>query len=402
LAKYHELVRPLDEDEYTRLKASIAQHGVLVPVEVDESGEILDGWHRARACEELGIRDYPRIIRGGFAESEKPEHVLTLNYDRRHLTKTEQKKRAAQVLEENPDMSDRAVAAKTGLSDHTVAQVRATAQIAQLDHRVGRDGKSRPARRPAVVVANKREQDRVIEALKKKPSLPGKMLTTSRAVRLGREAEAERRAEEARQDMAVGEARLLLGDMRERGAEVSDGSVDLIFTDPPYGADFLPLWADLGAFAVRTLKSNGMLVAYSGSMYLPQVMAALGKHLAFWWCGAVVLRGPHARIHTHHIAMGSKPLLFYVRDGFKPGPWFEDTYFSEARQKDDHAWQQSLGAAAYFVAKVCPKGGLVVDPFLGAGTTGVATIIAGRCFVGIEVDKKAIAAAQRRLRNVKA
>ena len=63
--------------EYARLKASIAQHGVITPIWVDERGDIIDGYERALACHELGITDYPRFIKAGLTEIEQIEARLT-------------------------------------------------------------------------------------------------------------------------------------------------------------------------------------------------------------------------------------------------------------------------------------------------------------------------------------
>ena len=38
------------------------------------------------------------------------------------------------------------------------------------------------------------------------------------------------------------------------------------------------------------------------------------------------------------------------------------------------------------LARICPRGGVILDPFMGSGTTGIAAIAEGRSFVGIEHD----------------
>ncbi len=58
----------LSPEEYDELKKDIAERGVMVPVELDEHHNILDGHHRVRICQELGIKDYPKIIRAGMTE----------------------------------------------------------------------------------------------------------------------------------------------------------------------------------------------------------------------------------------------------------------------------------------------------------------------------------------------
>lgn len=76
---------PLRAEEYRALKTSIRKNGVLVPVEIDaETGELLDGHHRMRACDELGI-DPPVRERSFATDTERKEHALTLNLTRRHL-----------------------------------------------------------------------------------------------------------------------------------------------------------------------------------------------------------------------------------------------------------------------------------------------------------------------------
>ena len=48
----------------------------------------------------------------------------------------------------------------------------------------------------------------------------------------------------------------------------------------------------------------------------------------------------------------------------------------------------------------CPKGGLVLDPFAGAGTTGVVCKKLGRKSIGIELNPEYIKIAEKRLRGV--
>lgn len=43
----YQIMPDLTPEEYEALKADIQANGVLIPVEVDEEGNILDGYHRA-------------------------------------------------------------------------------------------------------------------------------------------------------------------------------------------------------------------------------------------------------------------------------------------------------------------------------------------------------------------
>ena len=75
----------LSEAEYQALKDDIAKRGVMVPVEVDaDTGVVLDGYHRKRACQELGL-EFPVIERHFTSDTERREHALALNIMRRQL-----------------------------------------------------------------------------------------------------------------------------------------------------------------------------------------------------------------------------------------------------------------------------------------------------------------------------
>ncbi len=70
------LIPPLSDDEFEALKEDIAKHGVIVPVVIDQHGAIVDGHHRVRACKELGIEDYPVIVRAYPDEDNRTEDML--------------------------------------------------------------------------------------------------------------------------------------------------------------------------------------------------------------------------------------------------------------------------------------------------------------------------------------
>ncbi len=64
-----------------------------------------------------------------------------------------------------------------------------------------------------------------------------------------------------------------------------------------------------------------------------------------------------------------------------------------------HPSQKPIALLERVLAASTVPGALVLDPFCGSGTTGVAAIAAGRRFVGIEQDRDYIALASRRLRG---
>ena len=51
----------------------------------------------------------------------------------------------------------------------------------------------------------------------------------------------------------------------------------------------------------------------------------------------------------------------------------------------------------WLVRMVTPPGGIVLDPFMGSGTTGVAAMQEGFRFVGCELNPEYVAIAKRRI-----
>jgi hypothetical protein len=186
-------------------------------------------------------------------------------------------------------------------------------------------------------------------------------------------------------------------DFREVGKRIKDDSADLIFTDPPFGQEFLPLWDDLGAFAARVLKPGALLVTYTGQAYLGQVIAALSEHLSYVWCLAVIHNHHQNRIHFKRVNNCWKPLLVFGKgiNRFRESVW--DAYQGNGVSKDHHDWEQSVEEAVHYLDALVPAGSLVVDPCLGSGTTGVAALRCGMKFQGCEIDPETFQQAKGRI-----
>ena len=65
--------------------------------------------------------------------------------------------------------------------------------------------------------------------------------------------------------------------------------------------------------------------------------------------------------------------------------------------RGDHPTQKPIGVMVECVSMT--KGRVVVDPFMGSGTTGVACETLGRDFIGIEISDKYFSAACRRIED---
>jgi site-specific DNA-methyltransferase (adenine-specific) len=63
----------------------------------------------------------------------------------------------------------------------------------------------------------------------------------------------------------------------------------------------------------------------------------------------------------------------------------------------DHPTQKPLEIIERMVLASCPRGGRVLDPFMGSGTTAVACARHGREFVGYEINADYHAIAEKRV-----
>lgn len=140
-----QLLPPLNKDEYNALKEDIRERGVLVPIVLDEDGEILDGHHRMAIAKELGIVA-PTMIAEALTDAEKRSMARSLNMQRRHLDQKQKRALIADELKEDPSRSNNAIAKLLGVSDMTVNAVRKDLGI-RAPIRKGSDGKTYRARK---------------------------------------------------------------------------------------------------------------------------------------------------------------------------------------------------------------------------------------------------------------
>lgn len=144
----YQVMPPLTEEEYAELKSDIEKRGVMVPIEYDEQGNVLDGHHRLQICAELGIKDFPKVIRAGMTEEEKRTHARKLNMARRQLNREQKQELIREQLRETPEKSDRQIGRELGVDNKTVAAQRihleAGEEIPHLGTTTGADGKEYP------------------------------------------------------------------------------------------------------------------------------------------------------------------------------------------------------------------------------------------------------------------
>jgi len=111
-----------------------------------ETMRVIDGMHRLRAAILRGCQDIEVIF---FDGSDAEAFIRAVEVNMLHglpLSLADRRAAAGRIISSHPELSDRAIAARVGLSARTVRAVRArsTADFSQSNGRVGADGRLRP------------------------------------------------------------------------------------------------------------------------------------------------------------------------------------------------------------------------------------------------------------------
>jgi len=215
-----------------------------------------------------------------------------------------------------------------------------------------------------------------------------------------------------------------------------DESIDLIIVDPPYGLDknfgndsdkikgreyldFTRKWTDI---AVRKLKPNGSFYIFLTWQYSPEVFSLLKKKLIMLneiiWdrrvpsMGGGTIRyssvhdtvGFFAKGNKHYFDLDSIRIPYdpetkkaRTRSIFVGKPWLEKGYnpkdvwpncriHRQDPERENHPTQKPLAIINRMIKASCPKNGIVLDPFMGSGTTAVSCVLTNRNFIGFEIN----------------
>lgn len=230
-------------------------------------------------------------------------------------------------------------------------------------------------------------------------------------------------------------------------ASLPDASIDLIVADPPYGlgkdygndSDKLQGDAHLAwtrqwlELAIPKLKPSGSLYVFCTWQYAPEIFSFLKTRLTMineiiWDRRVPSMGGTTRRFTSVHDNIGffavSKGYYFDLdpvripydaetkkarsRKLFEGSKWLEMGYnpkdvWSVSRlhrqhaERVNHPTQKPLELVERMVLSSCPPGGVVLDPFMGSGTTAVASARHGRRFIGYEINESYCAIARERV-----
>ena len=204
--------------------------------------------------------------------------------------------------------------------------------------------------------------------------------------------------------VVIGNATLYLGDCMDILPTLP--KVDAVITDPPFnaGKEFAndsmspEAW---GAFCERLASAVSMLNPTNAVIEVGKndatMRAAFDRVMRYRW--AIALN------YTNAMRQGA---VGYSNFGLVL--WYGDKCYQKFMDRIDCALHSTIGQfshpspkeAGHYVKLVemfSPVGGLVCDPFLGSGTTGIACALTGRAFIGIEREPSYFDIACRRIED---
>lgn len=233
---------------------------------------------------------------------------------------------------------------------------------------------------------------------------------------------------------------LHLGDCREVLRSLANNSADACITDPPYGDTSLEWDSVIDGWAeevARVLKPNASLWVFGSMRFLAPLfgqLADLGfkysqdivwekqngtgfhndrfrrvhEHAVMFYRGtwadvhhdtqytndatAKTVRRKTRPTHTGHIEAGH-----YVSEDGGPRMMRSVLFAKNEHGQAIHPTQKPVDLCLPLVRYSVPEGGVVLDPFMGSASIGMAARIAGRRYIGIESDAGHFYKAGRRM-----
>jgi site-specific DNA-methyltransferase (adenine-specific) len=71
----------------------------------------------------------------------------------------------------------------------------------------------------------------------------------------------------------------------------------------------------------------------------------------------------------------------------------------ESIKKNNHPTVKPVSLMTYLCRLITPEGGVVLDPFMGSGSTGIAARLEGFRFIGMEMDEDYYKIAEARINS---
>jgi DNA methylase len=165
---------------------------------------------------------------------------------------------------------------------------------------------------------------------------------------------------------------------------------DWIITDPPYPAEFVPLFGELARLSGET-----PMAVMSGQYHFHEVLSVMVPFRKPRWIMCYLTPGKKHQQFPSKIHTAWKPVILFGGEEWIP----DDVFTSTAPDKDHHDWGQSVSGMVSLIERLTHPGQLVCDPFVGGGATAVACATTGRRFIGCDVDEESVNTSRARVRE---
>ncbi len=243
-------------------------------------------------------------------------------------------------------------------------------------------------------------------------------------------------SEPYRRKEIIGDCTLYLGDCLSVMASLPDNSVELLWTDPPYGhsnhdGDFNARLNEHRGIESKPIANDSMdeMRTVVDAM-LSDAVRLLNEDCCCCCCCCCGGGGPKPTFAWVANRMDSGGLQFFhsvIWDKLNPGlgwryrrqhemvmiahrkggtlRWQDDAkavrniYSQMPPRNRVHPNEKPLEMVGHFINLHSYPGDTVLDPFMGSGTTGLAAAQLGRKFIGIEIDETHFETALRRIRE---
>lgn len=230
------------------------------------------------------------------------------------------------------------------------------------------------------------------------------------------------------------------GDCTVEMQKIANDSVDLILTDPPYnlgnfminrstnlakmrenffanaGWDNLEFdeWVErMDSFfedAARIIKTGGSMIIFMSIIKVETIIKLAEKHGFYYKTTGIWHKlNPMPRNMNLHFVNSTEAWIYFTykkktgtfnNENKMIHDFIETPVVSNGEKKaGKHPTQKPIALLEHFVKLLSNEGDLVVDPFMGSGSTGVVCKKLDRNFVGVEFDKEYYEIAKRRIED---
>ena len=415
--KINEGRRVTDQKKIKELADSIKELGLLNPITVNEDGTLIAGMHRLEACKLLGYEEIKvnkinlsallaelaeideNLVRNElhWLEIDKQLRRRKAIYEQLH-PETKQglagaigKHKRANGIMPSAKTFTKDTADKLGQSQSNIQRSVARAESIEDEEVIEQIKELDISKTEGTILARfePEQQKKIIEVKKQKTDSSIKEIVQE----IKKEEKQQIKTDERHRLAEIGKTKKIdidfrLGDFEEVFKDIPDGSIDCIITDPPYPYEFIDVWSKLSRVAKRVLKPNGYCIAYSGQMYLPEVMQRMSENLDYYWTFAVYHEGQTQIVNGINLMCRWKPVLIFQNGKKKIENTFQDYFISESREKNGHDWQQSKSGVGYLIEMFTKEGDTILEPFAGSGTTIICAKEKNRNIIAAEIDEQ--------------